>query len=117
LLFLLAASGVYLFGALCWGILISALMKTQLLAYQMGMLASYLPTFMLSGYFLAIENMPAVIRFITFFVPARYFIVLLKGIFLKGVGLEVLWLEFACLIAFAVFVFLIATRRLKQKLG
>jgi drug efflux transport system permease protein len=117
LLLLIGACGVYLFGALCWGILISALMKSQLLAYQMGMLTSYLPTFMLSGYFFAIENMPAPIRFMTYFVPARYFITILKGIFMKGVGLEVLWLELACLIVFAVVVFLVATRQLKRKLG
>jgi ABC-2 type transport system permease protein len=117
LLLLSVTSGVYLFGALCWGILISALMKSQLLAYQMGMLTSYLPTFMLSGYFFAIENMPAPIQFTTYFVPARYFITILKGIFMKGVGLEVLWLELICLVVFAVVVFLVATRQLKRKLG
>jgi ABC-2 type transport system permease protein len=117
LLLLSATSGVYLFGALCWGILISALMKSQLLAYQMGMLTSYLPTFMLSGYFFAIENMPTPIRLTTYFVPARYFITILKGIFMKGVGLEVLWLELVCLIVFAVVVFLVATRQLRRKLG
>ena len=79
---------VFLFGALFWGIFISAAAKTQLVAYQMGMLSSFLPAFLLSGFVYSIENMPWVIQVITHIVPARYFVTILKGIFLKGVGLE-----------------------------
>lgn len=108
---------VFLFGALCTGIMISALARQQLLAFQLGIITSFLPAFLLSGFVFAIENMPRIIRIITYIIPARYFITMLKGIFLKGVGLGVLWVEMGLLLAYAAVVFSIATRKLKQKLG
>jgi ABC-2 type transport system permease protein len=114
---LACSSCIFLCGALFWGIFISAVAKSQLLAYQMGMLSSMLPAFLLSGLIYAIENMPAPIRVVTYIVPARYFITLLKGIFLKGVGVEVLWAEILFLLAYATVVFLLATRRLKAKVA
>lgn len=116
-LFLFFTGGVFLFGALCWGILLSAVARSQLLAYQMGMITSFLPAFLLSGFIYAIENMPTVIQVITHIFPARYFVSILKGIFLKGIGMEVLWVEFVFLLAYAASVFLLATQKLKQKLA
>ena len=115
--FLIVTSCVFLTGALFWGILLSAVAKSQLLAFQMGILSSFLPSFMLSGFIYATENMPAVIQGITRLIPTRYFVTILKGIFLKGVGLEVLWSELLLLAAFSVVVFLLATRKLTQKLA
>ena len=109
--------GVFLVGALFWGILISATTRSQLFAYQAGMISSFLPAFLLSGFIYAIENMPIPIQIFTYIVPARYFIVILKGIFLKGVGIEVLWVEFVFLLAFGVIVFLAATKKLRQKVA
>jgi len=117
LLLLAVTSCVFLFGALCWGILISALTKQQLLAYQMGIVTSFLPSFLLSGFLYAIENMPGPIQFISRFIPARYFVTILKGIFLRGVGMEVVWVDFLYLIAFGLLVFTCATLRLRQKLA
>jgi len=114
LFFLAVSCFIFLFGALCWGILISAIAGSQLLAYQLGMMSSFLPAFLLSGFIYSIENMPAPIQMFTFLVPARYFITLLKGIFLKGIGFELLALEVAFLTAFATLVFLTATRRIKR---
>lgn len=114
LFFLAVSCFIFLFGALCWGILLSAIAGTQLLAYQLGMMTSFLPAFLLSGFIYSIENMPVPIQMFTYLVPARYFITLLKGIFLKGVGLEVLGIEVAFLTVFAALVFLIATRRIKR---
>lgn len=108
---------VFLFGALCWGIFLSAVTRSQLLAYQMGIVTSFLPSMVLSGFVWAVENMPASIQAITRLVPARYFVTILKGIFLKGVGIEVLWAEVAFLVAFATIVFTGATLRLRQKLA
>jgi ABC-2 type transport system permease protein len=88
-----------------------------LLAFQLGILTSFLPSFLLSGFIYAIENMPKGIQIITRFVPARYFITILKGIFLKGVGLNVLWPELAFLAGFGALVFVVATRKLSQKLA
>jgi ABC-2 type transport system permease protein len=117
LLLLAVTSCVFLFGALCWGILLSALTKQQLLAYQLGIVTSFLPSFLLSGFLYAIENMPPAIQAVTYFVPARYFVTILKGIFLRGIGLEVLWVDFSFLIAFSTLVFFAATWKLKQKLA
>ena len=116
-LLLFGTACLFLFGALCWGILLSTIARSQLLAYQMGMLTSFLPAFLLSGFVYSIENMPAVIRVITYIVPARYFITLLRGIFLKGVGLEILWVDVAFLLAYAAVAFLVATRKLGQKVA
>jgi len=107
---------VFLFGALFWGIFISAVARTQVAAYQMGILSSFLPAFLLSGFVYSIETMPWVIQVITHVVPARYMVTILKGIFLKGVGLSVLWGELGFLTLFAIIVFLLATRKLNQKL-
>jgi ABC-2 type transport system permease protein len=114
---LVGTSCLFLIGTLCQGILISALARSQVLAYQMGMLSSFLPAFLLSGFVYSIENMPPVIQVISHIVPARYFVTLLKGIFLKGIGLEVLWVEVVFLAAFAAFVFAMATRKLRQKVA
>jgi ABC-2 type transport system permease protein len=114
---LIAASSLFLIGTLCWGILISAIARSQLLAYQMGMLTSFLPAFLLSGFVYAIANMPVVIQVISHVVPARYFVTVLKGVFLKGIGLEILWGEIAFLLAFAAMVFFFATRKLRQKVA
>lgn len=108
---------VFLFGALFWGIFVSALAKTQLQAYQMGVLSSFLPAFLLSGFVYAIETMPQVIQVITHIIPARYVVTIMKGVFLKGVGLEVLWGELAFLAAYAGIIFLLATRKMNQKLA
>ncbi len=86
-LFLFFTSCIFLFGAFCWGIFLSAATRSQLLAYQLGTLTSFLPAFLLSGFIYAIENMPAGIQAVTFIFPARYFVTILKGIFLKGIGL------------------------------
>ncbi len=116
-LLLIGTSCVFLFGALCWGILISALTRKQVMAYQLGMLTSFLPAFLLSGFVYSIDNMPTVIQVVSYTFPSRYFVALLKGIFLKGVGAGLLWGELAFLIAYAAIVFLLATRRLRQKLA
>ncbi len=107
---------VFLFGALCWGILISATAKSQLQAYQMGILSSFLPAFLLSGFVYSIETMPKVIQVITHIIPARYVVTIMKGVFLKGVGLRVLWGELGFLAIYAAVVFLLATRKMNQKL-
>ncbi len=116
-LLLMVSCWIFLFGALCWGILLSASTRSQLVAYQLGMLTSFLPAFLLSGFIYAIRNMPAVIQGITYIVPARYFITLLKAIFLKGVGWRILWVELLFLTAYAVIVFVIASKKARQKIA
>lgn len=116
-LFLFVASSLFLFGALCWGILISALTRSQLLAYQLSVVTSFLPAFLLSGFVYSIENMPVPIQVFTYIVPARYFITILKGIFLKGIGPGILWGQVLFLLIYAAIVSLVATRKMRQKLA
>lgn len=116
-LLVLVSSCIFLLGALFSGIYISAANRTQLQAFQLGLLISFLPTFLLSGFVYAIENMPPVLQLLSYLIPARYFITIVRGIFLKGVGLEVLWLEMLLLVAYAVLLFWATTRKLKAKLA
>lgn len=114
---LLAVSVIFLFGALCWGIMLSTVARNQLMAYQMGMLTSFLPAFLLSGFIYAVEDMPAVIQAISYIVPARYFVTAIKAIFLKGSSLSVLWVEVSLLTLYAVGVFFLAVRKLHLKVA
>lgn len=108
---------IFLSGAFFWGILVSAVARTQLFAFQLGLVTTFLPSFLLSGFLYAIENMPLPIQFITRLLPARYFVTIIRGIFLKGVGLQVLWREVLFLVAFSVIVFGLAERKMRQKLA
>jgi ABC-2 type transport system permease protein len=94
---MVSASSIYLFVALCIGLLISTLTKSQLVANQVAILITYLPSFMLSNFVFPIENMPSVLQKITYFVPARYYIDILTGIYLRDLGLLELWPDFLVL--------------------
>jgi ABC-2 type transport system permease protein len=114
--FLFAMAVVFLIGTMSWGILISINTKNQLLASQFAMVSTFLPSFLLSGFMFSIANMPDVIQVITYIVPARYFVALLKGIYLKGVGMHVMQGEVILLIVYAVVMFGLAIVRFKKKL-
>ena len=116
-LVLAGSAAVFLIGALFWGIFISAATRSQLMAYQVGFLTSFLPAFLLSGFIYATENMPVPIQVISYIFPARYFVTILKGVFLKGVGVEVLWMDLSFLAAYTAIVFLLAVWKLKQKVA
>ena len=117
LAFLMVSSFIFLFGALCTGILISAANRTQLMAYQMGTLTSFLPAFLLSGFIYSINSMPRVIQAIALFVPARYFINISKGVFLKGIGPGILWPDFLLLLGYGALMFFFTARKLRQKVA
>jgi len=113
---LFVSAGVFLVGALSMGMLFSIAARSQLLASQLAMMITFLPSFLLSGFVFAIGNMPRPIQVATHVVPARYFVSLLRGIYLKGVGLEVLAGELALLSLFGGFVVLAASRKFRKKL-
>lgn len=115
--FLAITGCLFLIGALFWGILISVASRSQLVAYMLAMVTSFLPAFLLSGFVFAIENMPIPIQAVTYLFPTRYFVTILKGIFLRGVGLEVLFWEMALLAAYVMLVFILVTKRLPQKVA
>jgi ABC-2 type transport system permease protein len=113
LLFGMAA--IFLAGALALGMLISIVTKSQLLASQLAMVLTFLPSFLLSGFMYAIDNMPQPIQVITYLIPSRYFVALLKGIYLKGIGLEILALEAGLLALFGAVVMTVATLKFRKK--
>jgi ABC-2 type transport system permease protein len=113
---LLILSSIFLFGGLSLGILISIVAKTQLIASQMAMFTSFLPAFMLSGFIFTISNMPAPLQGVTYIVSARYFVTILKGIFLKGSTLRLLLFESLLLALFAAVVFLLANKAFRKRI-
>ncbi len=116
-LLLVVLSALFLIGALSQGIFISITARTQLLASQLATLTTFIPTMLLSGFIYPIFNMPPIIRSITYFVPARYFIFILRGLFLKGSGMRVLWYESLFLFLFAFLMFNLAVRKFKKKVA
>lgn len=113
---LFGTAGLFIVGTLAQGILISVLARQQLLASQLAMVSTFLPAFLLSGFMFAIPNMPVVVQAITHIVPARYFVAIVKGIYLRGVGLEVLWRDAVFLGAFAFVVAGLAILKFRKKL-
>jgi ABC-2 type transport system permease protein len=99
---LAALTFLFLVGALGLGIFISAALKSQLLATQVAMMATFLPALLLSGFIFSISTMPLVLKGISYAVPARYYVTVTKGIFLKGVGPGVLWGDAIAMVVFAV---------------
>jgi ABC-2 type transport system permease protein len=114
LLFLM--SSIFLTGALFFGLTLSIRLKSQVLANQLAIIVGFLPTLILSGFVFAIENMPVPLQFLTYIVPARYFIAILRGIYLKGIGLEILWLDALFLSIYALIMMVAAHRNLVFKL-
>jgi ABC-2 type transport system permease protein len=109
---LLLTMVLFLLGALGQGILISTVTRTQQVAFMVSVLTTLLPTFILSGFVFPLRNMPVVIQGIAHLVPARYFLVALRAIILKGAGLEAFWTQLLFLGAFAALTLGASTARL-----
>jgi ABC-2 type transport system permease protein len=114
---LLVAMSLFLIGALATGLLISTVADTQQLAFQMALLISFLPTIMLSGFIFPINSMPSALQLITHLVPARYFLVALRGIVLKGTALQNLLPQLAALAVYAAAMLGLASVRLARARG
>jgi ABC-2 type transport system permease protein len=96
--------------------LLSIITKSQLLASQLGIVTTILPAFLLSGFIFPIENMPLPIQTVTHIITARYFVFILRGIYLKDVGIGVLWPEVLFLAGFGAIVMTVAVRKFKKKI-
>ena len=114
-LHLFAATLIYLIGALGFGLLVSSLADTQAMAFQVGIVTSMLPAIFLSGFIFPIRSMPLLIQAITYAVPARYFNVILRGVILKGAGLESYGRDVTFLVLYAMAVMAVAYVRLTRK--
>jgi ABC-2 type transport system permease protein len=112
---LLVAVLLYLFGALGFGLLISTIANTQALAFQAGLIASMLPAILLSGFIFQIRIMPAPLQLVTYLVPARYFLVILRGIILKGEGIATYWPQVGALALYGLTTVALASLRLARR--
>ena len=112
---LLVAVLLYLFGALGFGLFISTIANTQAFAFQAGLIASMLPAILLSGFIFQIRIMPVPLQVVTYLVPARYFLVILRGIILKGEGLATYWPQVAALVLYGVATVALASLRLARR--
>ena len=114
-LLLILALSLYLAGALGLGLMISTIAESQQVAFQVAVLASFLPTMMLSGFVFPIASMPAAIQVLTYIVPARYFIVALRSIVLKGAELSTFWTQLFALAVYAAVILTLASKRLARQ--
>ncbi len=115
-LLLAVLSLAFLTGSLGLGLFISAVARNQLLATQLAMVGTFLPAFLLSGFMFAISVMPKPLQAITLLVPARYFLVVTRGIFLKGVGIPVLHIQGLLMLVYAVVGLTLAVRVFKKEI-
>ena len=112
---LVVALSLFLFGALGMGLLISTIAQTQQVAFQVALLSSFLPTMILSGFVFPIASMPPALQVVTYIVPARYFLVALRSIVLKGVGLDAVAPSLGALALFTTIVMGLAAVRLRRE--
>jgi ABC-2 type transport system permease protein len=113
-LLLLGASLVYLVCTLGLGLFISTISSTQQQAMMTSTFFFLVPMIFLSGFIFPIENMPAAIQKVTLFIPLRYYLVIVRGIFLKGVGFDLLWPQFAAMGMWGVTVLALAAARSRK---
>lgn len=114
LLFMLAP--IFLIGSLALGICISIIAKNQLLASQMAMAMTFLPSFLLSGFISPISNMPEVLQGLSYLIPARYFVSMMINIYTKGIGIASMMLETILLLTFAVAMVILALTKFQKKI-
>lgn len=116
-LFLLIASTIiYIFCALSLGILISTVTETQQAAMLISLLGLMLPVVMLSGYAFPIANMPTILQILSNLVPAKWYIIIVKNIMIKGIGIELIWKELLILLAMTGTFLIISIKRFKIRL-
>ena len=114
---LVLSSAMFMVVVLSLGFFISVIAKNQLAASQIALLATFLPAFLLSGFLYAIEQMPVVLQWITRVLPARYYVSVLKKIFLKGTPTALLYPDLLPLAIFALVLALVATRSFHKRLA
>lgn len=114
---LMLATLLFLVGGLAWGLLLSTLADSQAIAFQLGVLSSLLPTLLLSGFIFPIRTMPEALRWVTYLVPARYYLVVLRGIVIKGSDLGPFWDQMGFLALYAGIVLTLASMRFARETG
>jgi ABC-2 type transport system permease protein len=116
LLLLLLCTAIYLLSVLGTGLFISTVARTQQQALMAAMFFN-MPVILLSGFAFPIENMPAVFQYVTYLNPLRYFLIIIRGVFLKGNGIVILWPQMAALLAIGMIVITLSALRFRKRLG
>ncbi len=111
------SSVVFLTGVLGLGILLSSVLKSQLLAVQASIFATYMPALLLSGFFYSLSSMPKFLQLVSQLIPARYFVWITRGLFLRGAGLEIIWPSLAGLTLFAAAMVLLSIKNFRKELA
>jgi ABC-2 type transport system permease protein len=114
---LLALSGLFVLTTLGLGLFVSTISKTQQQAMMTAQFFFFMPFIYLSGFAFPIENMPQVIQYITYLIPLRYFIVIIRGVFLKGIGIAELWSQVIPLWVFGLAILTLSVLRFRKRLG
>jgi len=108
---------LYVLTSLCLGLLVSTVAKTQQAAMMMALGLTLLPTLLLSGYMFPISSMPTLLQKITYIIPARYYLQIIRGIMLKGNSIQQLYQAGLSLMLMSAFMLLVAARRFKLRLS
>lgn len=116
LVLLILATVIYIFCALSLGLLISTITETQQAAMLISLLGLMMPVVMLSGYAFPIANMPIVLQVLSNVVPAKWYIIIVKGVMIKGIGLSQIWIELLILLAMTALFLTISVKRFKIRL-
>lgn len=116
LVLLLALSGLFILTTLGLGLLISTIAKSQQQAMMIAQFFVFMPFMFLGGFAIPIANMPVVIQYLTYFIPLRYFLEIVRAVFLKGAGLKELWFQTAALLAIGLAILTLSVVRFHKKL-
>jgi len=108
---------IYIVAALSFGILISTVTRTQQQAMMAAQLLTVLPSVMLAGFIFEIKNMPVVLQYLSQLVPARYFLLIIRGVMLKGSGIDVLWPQAAALVVITMILLAVAAKKFRIRVG
>lgn len=115
LILLFIATIIFLLTSLAFGVFISVLSDSQQVAFLASLLSTIIPTLVFSNFVFPLRSMPEILQYISYIIPAKYYLVILRGIILKGVGFSILWEQFAYLLFFLLMMFLISSVILKIK--
>jgi ABC-2 type transport system permease protein len=116
-LLIFGLSGLFVLTTLGLGLFVSTISKTQQQAMMTAQFFFFMPFIFFSGFTFPIENMPQIIQYLTYVIPLRYYIVIVRGIFLKGVGVAELWTQALALLIFGVAILTLSVMRFRKRLG
>ncbi len=116
LIFLFVSSFIFMLSTLGLGLFVSTISRTQQQAMITAAFLVIMPMIFLSGFSFPVENMPVIIQYVTYLIPLKYFLVIIRGIVLKGLGLSELWIECTVLLSMGIFILISSSLRFRKKL-